>query len=114
MSNKKFIWVGPGVLRPSTPTFKGKKPLMPGEEIPVDFVRAGRIDQLSKVNKIVTSDAYAKSMAASGIKPVENAASKIKTLEAEKKELQKENEALRKEVEELQKEGKAVNKGEKK
>ena len=94
MSDKKKIWIGPGVLRPG-PGSKRKKAVEPGEEIEKGVVTPDRIKQLEKAGKIVTSADYATSLAAAGVAPVENAAGKIKALESEIKDLQVVNEGLK-------------------
>lgn len=94
MSDKKKIWIGPGVLRPG-PDSKRKKVVEPGEEIEKGVITSDRLKQLEKAGKIVSSADYAQSMAAAGVAPVENAAGKIKALEVEVKELQAMNETLK-------------------
>ena len=94
MSDKKKIWIGPGVLRPG-PDSKRKNVVEPGEEITKGVITSDRLKQLEKAGKIVSSADYAQSMAAAGVAPVENAAGKIKALEVEIKELQAVNETLK-------------------
>ena len=93
MSTNENIWLGPGVLRRG-PSSRAKKPVMPGEDIPKGFIDSNRLEQLKKSGKIVTSSQYAKSQAAGGKAPVENAAIKISGLESEIKRLTAENEQL--------------------
>ena len=78
MSKAKLIWVGPGVLNPAE-RGKDKKPLMPGDSIPDGFVTRERVEGLKKKGRIASESAYAKSQAAAGIKPGEDAG-KLKEL----------------------------------
>lgn len=94
MSDKKKIWIGPGVLRPG-PDSKRKKVVEPGEEVEKGVVTSDRIKQLEKAGKIVTSADYTRNLAAAGVAPVENAAGKIKALESDIKGLQEENKTLK-------------------
>lgn len=97
MADKKYIWNGPGSLRPGKGS-KIKQALVPGDEIPVRFIDDVRKGQLAKKGKIILAGDYVKNMASAGTIPVENAASKIKALEAENEELRAENEKLKAEL----------------
>ena len=99
MSKAKLIWVGPGVLNPAE-RGKDKKPLMPGDSIPDGFVTRERVEGLKKKGRIASESAYAKSQAAAGIKPGEDAG-KLKELTKANEELTKANEELTKANEEL-------------
>ena len=93
MAQNSKIWVGPGSLR-AVSDFKGKKIVLPGDEIPKGFVSNDRIKQLEKLNKICSESAFTKRQAASGVVPVADAAVIIRSLESEVKVLEKENKEL--------------------